>query len=135
MKPNLMSPVLVCILSVSLYLAQAGPPADANDFKPASSNQPGREYPQVNSEGRVLIRVVAPEAQNIRCDLGGGISLAQGQNGVWTGTTRPLGEGSAATAGRVSSQHVASARLGRDLQEDTAGGHHPHNRHQLSHVG
>ena len=34
-------------------LAQDRPPAD--DWKPASSNQPGKEYPQVNSEGRVEI--------------------------------------------------------------------------------
>ena len=68
-------------------------PAEPNDFKPASSNQPGRQYPQVNSEGRVRIRIVAPQAQSVRCDLGGGISLTKGQDGAWVVTTRPLVEG------------------------------------------
>ena len=31
------------------------------DFKPASTNQAGSEYPQVNSEGRVRVRIKAPE--------------------------------------------------------------------------
>jgi hypothetical protein len=39
------------------------PPAD--DWKPATSNQPGKEYPQVNSEGRVKFRIVAPEARSV----------------------------------------------------------------------
>ena len=30
------------------------------DFKPASTNQPGKEYPQVNSEGRVRAQISAP---------------------------------------------------------------------------
>src|SRR5687768_2643673 len=32
--------------------APAQPAAPVEDFKPASSNQPGKQYPQVNSEGR-----------------------------------------------------------------------------------
>ena len=47
-------------------------PAAANDFKPSSSNQPGKEYPQVNSEGRVRARLVAPQAQSVLLDIGGG---------------------------------------------------------------
>ena len=41
-----------------------------NDFKPSSTNQPGSEYPQVNSEGRVRVRVVAPDAQAVLLDIG-----------------------------------------------------------------
>ena len=37
----------------------------ADDWKPATSNQPGKQYPQVNSERRVRARVVAPEAQSV----------------------------------------------------------------------
>jgi hypothetical protein len=64
-----------------------------NDFKPASSNQPGRQYPQVNSEGRARIRIVAPQAQSVRCDLGGGIPLTKREDGACVGTTRPLDDG------------------------------------------
>ncbi len=32
------------------------------DFKPSSVNQSGKEYPQVNSEGRVRVQISAPEA-------------------------------------------------------------------------
>ena len=37
--------------------------AVVNDFKPSSLNQPGKQYPQVNSERRVRARVVAPQAR------------------------------------------------------------------------
>ena len=46
-------------------------PAAANDFKPSSSNQPGKAYPQVNSEGRVRARLVAPDAKSVLLDIGG----------------------------------------------------------------
>lgn len=37
----------------------------ADDWKPATSNQQGRQYPQVNSESRVRERVIASGAQNV----------------------------------------------------------------------
>jgi hypothetical protein len=49
------------------------PPVD--DFKAASSNQPGRQYPQVNSERRARFRIIAPQAQNVRVPEWGGIAL------------------------------------------------------------
>jgi enterochelin esterase-like enzyme len=63
------------------------------DFKPAASNQPGRQYPQVNSERRVRFRLVAPQAQSVRVPEWGGVTLAKGEDGAWVGTTRPLDEG------------------------------------------
>ena len=39
---------------------QSQPPVE--DFKPSTLNQPGQQYPQVNSERRVRYRVVAPQA-------------------------------------------------------------------------
>ena len=42
------------------------------DFKPASSNQGGKEYPQVNSERRARFRIVAPQAQSVRVPEWGG---------------------------------------------------------------
>jgi enterochelin esterase family protein len=63
------------------------------DFKPASSNQAGRQYPQVNSERRARFRIVAPQAQSVRVPEWGGVTLTKGEDGAWVGTTRPLDEG------------------------------------------
>jgi enterochelin esterase-like enzyme len=71
--------------------AQTAPAAE--DFKPASSNQGGKEYPQVNSERRARFRIVAPQAQSVRVPEWGGITLTKGEDGAWVGTTRPLDEG------------------------------------------
>jgi len=60
--------MLLLAFSGSLCLAQESQPAD--DFKPASSNQPGRQYPQVNSKGRVRVRIVAPDAHSILLGIG-----------------------------------------------------------------
>lgn len=66
------------------------PPAD--DWKPSTINQKGKEYPQVNSERRARFRVVAPEAQSVSVSLGK-VALTKGDDGVWTGITAPLDEG------------------------------------------
>lgn len=66
--------------------------APADDWKPSSTNQKGKEYPQVNSERRARFRVVAPEAQSVSVSLGK-VPLTKGEDGVWTGVTAPLDEG------------------------------------------
>jgi hypothetical protein len=43
------------------------------DFKPSILNQPGRQYPEVNSERRVRARVVAPDAHDVAFELLGGV--------------------------------------------------------------
>ncbi len=68
------------------------------DFRPSELNQPGQEYPQVNSEGYARFRVVAPEAKSVIVSLGlggrGGTVLRKDKDGVWTGTTDgPMDEG------------------------------------------
>ncbi|MBO9671155.1 MAG: hypothetical protein J7485_11625 [Sphingobium sp.] len=78
--------------------AQAPAPTIAEDFKPSSLNQPGQQYPQVNSQGYVRFRVAAPDAQAVRVSLGlggqGGTVLTKNTDGSWTGTTAgPLDEG------------------------------------------
>src|ERR1051325_2184791 len=82
------------ILSVALLaglaaMAQTNE-APVEDFKPSSLNQPGQQYPQVNSERRVRYRIVAPNAQSISA---GRTVLAKGEDGVWTGTSQPMDEG------------------------------------------
>ena len=61
------------------------------DFVPNPMNQPGQEYPMVNSEGYARFRVVAPDAKSVIVSLGlggrGGTVLRKDKNGVWTGTT------------------------------------------------
>lgn len=42
-----------------------------DDFRPSSTNQAGREYPQVNSEGRVRAQISAPDAKYVQLDIGG----------------------------------------------------------------
>ncbi len=71
--------------------AQSTPPVE--DFKPATSNQSSKQYPQVNSERRARFRIVAPEAKSVRVPEWGGVTLMKGEDGAWVGTTRPLDEG------------------------------------------
>ena len=68
------------------------------DFVPNELNQPGQEYPMVNSEGFARFRVEAPEAKSVIVSLGlggtGGTVLRKGADGVWMGTTNgPMDEG------------------------------------------
>ena len=72
--------------------AQTNEPA--NDWKPATSNQQGKQYPQVNSEGRVRARVMASQAQSVQLDLGGvKYPLTKGDDGAWMGDSKPQDEG------------------------------------------
>ncbi|HLP75421.1 MAG TPA: alpha/beta hydrolase-fold protein [Candidatus Paceibacterota bacterium] len=78
-------------------MAQTNEPV-LDDFKPSSLNQPGQQYPQVNSQRYARFRVVAPQAQSVSVSLGlggrGGTRLKKGEDGVWVGTTEgPMDEG------------------------------------------
>jgi GH35 family endo-1,4-beta-xylanase/enterochelin esterase-like enzyme len=64
-----------------------------DDFKPASTNQPGREYPQVNSQRRVKFRIVAPEAKSVGVTFRDSTEFVKGEDGAWIGYSRPLDEG------------------------------------------
>ena len=82
------------IFAVGIGFAQTDQPAVIEDFKPAATNQPGREYPQVNSEGRVRARISAPEAQRVLLDISAvKYDLVKDDNGVWTGDSAPQDEG------------------------------------------
>ena len=68
------------------------------DFKPSEMNQPGRDYPQVNSQGIVRFRVELPEAKSVVVSLGlggqGGTQLHQCYDNSWVGQTAgPMDEG------------------------------------------
>lgn len=83
-------PIIVMIIG-HVSLAQEVVPVD--DWKPASTNQPGKEYPMVNSEGRVKFRIVAPDATSVSCSFRDSSEFTKDEHGVWTGYTRPLDEG------------------------------------------
>ncbi|MEP7376727.1 MAG: alpha/beta hydrolase-fold protein [Chitinophagaceae bacterium] len=64
------------------------------DFKPAVTNQPGKQFPQVNSERKVRASILAPQANNVQLDLGGKkYDLLKDDKGVWTGESLPQDEG------------------------------------------
>ena len=75
------------------YLAVKGfdPEADKavikEDFKPSELNQPGQEYPMVNSQGYARFRVYAPKATSVISSIAGGTVLHKDADGYWTGTT------------------------------------------------
>ncbi|MGE5942851.1 MAG: alpha/beta hydrolase-fold protein [Flavobacteriales bacterium] len=88
--------VLSLFLSCSLFLAQAQEIKE--DFKPSTKNQPGQEYPQVNSQGYARFKIIAPAADSVRVSLGlggqGGTKLQKAEDGSWMGTTAgPMDEG------------------------------------------
>ncbi|WP_436299111.1 endo-1,4-beta-xylanase [Stieleria mannarensis] len=64
-----------------------------DDFKPASTNQAGTDYPQVNSQGRIKFRVVAPEAKSVATTFRDSTEFVKGADGAWIGYSRPLDEG------------------------------------------
>ena len=90
MKTNILALSLLAGFSA---IAQTNQPV-VEDFKPSSLNQPGKQYPQVNSERRVRARVVAPEAQSVLLDIGAvKYPLKKGEDGAWLGESAPQDEG------------------------------------------
>ncbi len=85
---------LLAILSTAGVCSAQSDSKVVEDFKPSSVNQPGKEYPMVNSEGRVRVQISAPEAQKIQLDIGAvKYDLTKDENGVWTGESAPQDEG------------------------------------------
>ena len=90
--------LLATIITSGLCLAQTDQPAITEDFKPSTLNQPGQQYPQVNSQGFARFRIVAPKAQSVSVSLGlggrGGTTLTRAADSSWMGTTTgPLDKG------------------------------------------
>ena len=64
------------------------------DFKPSVLNQPGKQYPEVNSQGRVRATLRAPNAQSVLLDIGGvRYPMTKGDDGVWMGVSNAQDEG------------------------------------------
>ncbi len=91
MKTKLLFLAFALIQSGLLCRAEDNPPAD--DWKPAPTNQQGKQYPMVNSEGRVKFRIAAPQAQSVEVSFRGSSAFTKEEDGAWVGYTRPLDEG------------------------------------------
>lgn len=64
------------------------------DFAPSAANQPGKQYPMVNSERIVRAQLKAPDAVTVKLDIGGvKYPMKRDENGVWTGDSAPQDEG------------------------------------------
>ncbi|RKD13289.1 esterase [Pelobium manganitolerans] len=95
MKLNLAT-LIVLGLSTTVCMAQSSGIKD--DFKPSALNQPGQEYPQVNSQGYARFKIFAPKADSVKVSLGlggrGGTQLTKNDQGYFTGTTEgPMDQG------------------------------------------
>jgi enterochelin esterase-like enzyme len=99
MKHRQLFVMLVILITGALCSAQTDKPAIIDDFKPSTLNQPGQEYPQVNSQGYARFRIIAPDAKSVVVSLGlggtrGGTPLTKADDGSWTGITAgPMEEG------------------------------------------
>ena len=97
MKVELLVIVLAIAFISSNSVAQTQS-ALIEDFKPSTLNQPGQEYPKVNSQGYARFKIIAPSADSVRVSLGlggrGGTKLEKAEDGSWMGTTEgPMDEG------------------------------------------
>ena len=84
--------IVFIFIFANLGFAQTGKVIE--DFKPSEVNQPGKSFPQVNSEGRVRVQISAPDAKYVQLDIGGvKYDLVKDDKGVWTGDSAPQDEG------------------------------------------
>src|SRR5581483_5548966 len=96
MNPTIIMRTAIFSLTLAALplFAQTNQPPAVEDFKPSTLNQPGKQYPQVNSERRVRARVVAAQAKSVMLDIGGvKYPLAKGEDVAWVGESRPQDEG------------------------------------------
>jgi enterochelin esterase-like enzyme len=86
--------IISIALTVLLANANFAQNAVVEDFKPSAVNQQGKQFSQVNSEGRVRASISAPEANKVQLDIGGvKYDLVKDEKGVWTGESAPQDEG------------------------------------------
>ncbi|MBN2183654.1 MAG: hypothetical protein JW715_17225 [Sedimentisphaerales bacterium] len=85
--------VIIAVLSLIISrICPAKTPQADDEAKPASTNIVGQEYPKINSEGRAIFRIYAPDARSVRVGLGN-TELTKDEEGFWTGITGPLDPG------------------------------------------
>jgi enterochelin esterase-like enzyme len=93
MKSKIPLIVLAALMTGGLFSTRSQAQV-VEDFKTSSTTQPGKEYPKVNSEGRVRVQISAPEATRVQFDIDAvKYDLTKDENGVWTGECAPQDEG------------------------------------------
>jgi hypothetical protein len=65
MKTSLI--MVASLLGCHICFSQAAAPIK-EDFVPSVLNQPGQEYPQVNSQGYARFKIVAPAADSVKVE-------------------------------------------------------------------
>jgi enterochelin esterase-like enzyme len=93
MKKQILIILLTGLLTSGVCSAQSQSNV-IEDFKPSSVNQPGKQFPQVNSEGRVRVQISAPGANKVQLDISAvKYDLVKDEKGVWIGESAPQDEG------------------------------------------
>jgi len=91
---NCIAVIFLIVLMNGGFCFGQSPSKIVEDFKASSVNQPGKEYPQVNSEGRVRVQIKAREAHKVQLDISAvKYELTKDTSGVWTGESVPQDEG------------------------------------------
>jgi len=90
MKYKLLTIFLATASTIISCFAQTNQTAVVEDFKPTETTQQGKQYPQVNSEGRVRVNISAPQALKVQLDIAAvKYDLIKDEKGVWTGESAP----------------------------------------------
>ena len=90
MKYKSLALLLISASSSLLCLGQTSTATVVEDFKTTPTTQQEQKYPQVNSEGRVRVKISAPQALKVQLDIGGvKYDLVKDDKGVWTGESAP----------------------------------------------
>jgi enterochelin esterase-like enzyme len=85
---------LASALIGGICIAQTAQTQVVEDFKVSLTTQSGKQFPQVNSEGRVRASIMAPQALKVQLDIGGKrYDMTKDEKGVWTGVSDPQDEG------------------------------------------
>ena len=61
----------ILMVAATAWMAAAAGAQVTEDFKPATTNQEGRQYPMVNSQRMVRAQISAPQANMVKLDIGG----------------------------------------------------------------
>ena len=73
-------------LMAAAFAAMTATAQVTEDFKPASTNQEGKQYPMVNSQRMVRAQLKAPEATSVKLDICGvKYDMKKDAEGVSTG--------------------------------------------------
>jgi enterochelin esterase family protein len=82
------------LLMVVTASCDNGRTAVKEDFSTSPNVQLGQNYPMVNSERRVRVRVFAPKAKSVKLDISARLyELKKDREGYWTGESNPQDEG------------------------------------------